>query len=139
MVYQDVLINLYSFTLNSMNVGNNIRKIREAKGMAGKEVAISSKMDPAQYSRIENNKTDPSLSSLIKIAKALGVPVADLLVTDNAIKDINSVDKTLMEKISLIEMLDKKEKAAFFTMLDALVVNKRLRENLSSALQITQK
>jgi hypothetical protein len=32
------------------------------------------------------------------------------------------------------EQLDKKEKAAFFTMLDALVTKKKLRDTLSSAL-----
>lgn len=50
----------------------------------------------------------------------------------------NSVDKTLMEKISLIDSLDKKEKAAFFTMLDALVAKKKLKDNLSNVLQLAQ-
>ena len=124
--------------INHVNLGENIRKIREAKGLSGKEVALSSKMDPAQYSRIENNKTDPALSSLLKIAKALGVSVADLFTADEVFKDVNSIDKTLMEKISLIDSLDKKEKQAFFTMLDALVAKKKLKDNLSSALQLAQ-
>ena len=70
-------------------------------------------MDPAQYSRIENNKTDIALSSIVKIAKALGVDVAGLFTAYEVFKDVNSVDKTLMEKISLIELLDKKERSAF--------------------------
>jgi hypothetical protein len=37
----------------------------------------------------------------------------------------------------MIEQLDKKEKQAFYTMLDALVVKKKLKDNLSSALQLT--
>lgn len=106
--------------------------------MAGKEVAISSKIDPAQYSRIENNKTDPNVSSLVKIAKALGVSVAELFTADETFKDVNSVDKTLMEKIALIEHLDKKEKDAFFIMLDALVTKKKLTDNLSNVLQLAQ-
>jgi len=121
-----------------MNLGSNIRKIREAKGLSGKEVALSCKMDPAQYSRIENNKTDPSLSSLVRIAKALGLGIDQLFTADEVFKDVNSVDKTLMEKIALIDGLDKKEKAAFFTMLDALVAKKKLKDNLSSALQLAQ-
>jgi transcriptional regulator with XRE-family HTH domain len=102
--------------------------------MAGKE-AITGKMDPAQYSRIENKKTDPALSSLVNITKALGVSLAELFAADDIFKDVNSVDKTLMEKISLIDSLDKKEKVAFFTMLDALVAKKKLKDNLSSVLQ----
>ncbi|HET7116646.1 MAG TPA: helix-turn-helix transcriptional regulator [Hanamia sp.] len=120
--------------INNMNLGNNIRKIREAKGLSGKEVALTCKMDPGQYSRVENNKTDIALSSIVKIAKALGVNVADLFTADEVYKDVNSIDKTLMEKISLIELLDKKERSAFFTMLDALVSKKKLKDTLSSAL-----
>ena len=41
-------------------------------------------------------------------------------------------------KISLIDGLDKKEKAAFFTMLDALVAKKKLKNNLSNVLQQAQ-
>ena len=89
------------------------------------------------YSRIENDKSDPALSSLTKIAKALGINVAELFTADDVFKDVNSVDKTLMEKISLIELLEKKEKAAFFTMLDALVSKKKLKDNLTSALQLS--
>jgi transcriptional regulator with XRE-family HTH domain len=124
--------------INNMNLDNNIRKVREAKGLAGKEVTISCKMDPGQYSRIENNKTDPALSSLVKIAKALGVSVAELFAADDIFKDVNSVDKTLMEKISLIDNQDKKEWTAFFTMLDALVAKKKLKDNLSNVLQLAQ-
>ena len=91
--------------INIMNLGTNIRKIRDAKGLSSKEVALSCKMDPAQYSRIENNKTDPALSSLVKIAKALGISIAELFSADEVFKDVNSIDKTLMEKISLIEQL----------------------------------
>ena len=39
-----------------------------------------------------------------------------------------------MEKVSLIEQLDKKEKAAFFTMLDALITKKKLKDSLTSTL-----
>ncbi len=120
--------------INIMNLGENLKKIREAKGLSGKEVAISCKMDPAQYSRIENNKTDPALSSLVKIAKALGVSVSELFTADEVLKDVNSIDKSLMEKISLIEQLDKKEKAAFYAVLDAFLGKKKMKDALSSVL-----
>lgn len=134
------MLYIHSFVviyINNMNLGNNIRKIREAKGLAQKEVALNCKMDAGQYSRVENNKTDIALSSIVKIAKALGVEVAELFTADDIFKDVNSIDKTLMEKISLIDVLDKKEKAAFFTMLDALVSKKKLKDNLTSALQLS--
>jgi transcriptional regulator with XRE-family HTH domain len=107
-------------------------------GLSQKEVALSCKMDPAQYSRVEHNKTDPTLSTVVKIAKALGVSVAELSSANELFKDVNSVDKSLMEKIALIEQLDKKERSAFFVMLDALVAKKKLKDNLSNVLQLAQ-
>ena len=121
-----------------MELGDCIKKIREAKGLSQKEVALSCKMDMGNYSRIENGKTDPSFNTVVKIAKALGVELYELFNTNTMYKDISTYDKTLIDKITLIEQLDKKEKQAFFVMLDALVNKKRLKDTLNNALSLTQ-
>ena len=51
--------------------------------------------------------------------------------------DLSGTPTEAEEKISLIELLEKKEKAAFFTMLDALVSKKKLKDNLTNALQLS--
>jgi transcriptional regulator with XRE-family HTH domain len=117
-----------------MQLEDAIKKAREAKGLSQKEVALSCKMDQAHYSRIENGKTDPSFSIVVRIAKALGMDVSELLRADEVFKDVNSLDKSVIEKVTLIDELDKKEKQAFFIMLDALVAKKRLKDSLNSAL-----
>ncbi|MDD2674882.1 MAG: helix-turn-helix transcriptional regulator [Flavobacterium sp.] len=38
-------------------------------------------MDKAQFSRMENNKTDPSFSTIEKIAKAMGCSIAELFAS----------------------------------------------------------
>ena len=121
-----------------MELGDCIKKIREAKGLSQKEVALSCKMDMGNYSRIENGKTDPSFNTVVKITKALGVELYELFNANSVYKDISSYDKTLIDKLTLIEGLDKKEKQAFFVMLDALVNKKRLKDTLSNALSLTQ-
>lgn len=118
-----------------MDLGDCIKKIREAKGLSQKEVAAACKMDTGNYSRIEGGKTDPSFSSVQKIAKALGVQLTDLFKADEVLKDINSFDKSLMEKLALVEQLDKKEKQAFYSVLDAFIGKKKLKDALGSALQ----
>jgi transcriptional regulator with XRE-family HTH domain len=121
-----------------MELGDCIKKIREAKGLSQKEVALSCKMDMGNYSRIENGKTDPSFNTVVKIAKALGVELYELFNVNSVYKDISTYDKTLIDKLTLIEELDKKEKQAFFVMLDALVNKKRLKDTLNNALSLTQ-
>ena len=113
-----------------MNIGDKIKKIRSAKNLSQKEVAVSLNMDPAQYSRIENGKSDPYFSTIEKIAKALGVEVADLVTGEDL--EVNSADKSVMEKLRYIELLEEKEKSAFFALLDSLIAKKKLKDNLSN-------
>lgn len=117
-----------------MNAGSFIKKIRELKGLSQKEVALASKMDPAHYSRIENGKTDPSFSVVERIANVLEVDLTELF-NNNDLKDINSYDKSTIEKINLLEQLEPSEKSAFYTMLDALITKKKLKDNLTNVLQ----
>ena len=119
-----------------MQIGGKIKIIREAKGLSQKQVALTLGMDQAQYSRVENGKTDPSFSNVVKIAKALGIELSDLFKSDGIFKDINSYDKTLLEKLSLIEKLEDKEKQAFYSILDALVAKKRMKDTLSDAIDL---
>mgnify|MGYP003564273950 FL=1 len=117
-----------------MRIGENIKTVREAKKLSQKQVALSIGMDPSQYSKIEKGKTDPSISTVEKISAALGVSLSELFQSDEIFKDINSVDKTIMEKIKLIEQLDDQEKASLFNIIDGLFAKKRLKDSLSSAL-----
>ena len=96
-----------------MNIGENIKRIRTAKNLSQKEVVTAAKLDTAQYSRIETGKTDPSVSTLDRIAKALGVSLAELFASADELKEINSLDKSVMEKVSLIESLSEEEKKPF--------------------------
>ena len=114
-----------------MELGDYIKRIREAKDLSQKEVAMACKMDMGNYSRIENSKTDPSFSTVVKIAKALDVDLPELFNVDKDYKDVNTYDKTLIDKLNLIEELDKKEKQAFFVVLDTFVNKKRLKDALN--------
>tara|TARA_B110000967_G_C18431770_1_gene338905 strand:- start:131 stop:493 length:363 start_codon:yes stop_codon:yes gene_type:complete len=120
-----------------MEVAERIKKIRKAKNLSQKEVTAAINMGAAQFSRIENGKTDPSISTLEKIAQALGVTLAELFADDGQPTEVNSTDKTLMEKVKLMESLEEEEKQTLFTMLDAFVSKKRLRDALSNALKMT--
>jgi transcriptional regulator with XRE-family HTH domain len=117
-----------------MSIGENLKTVREAKKLSQKQVALSIDMDPSQYSKIEKGKTDPSVSTVEKISTALGVSLSELFQSDEIFKDINLVDKTIMEKIKLIEQLDDQEKASLFNIIDGLFAKKRLKDSLSSAL-----
>lgn len=62
------------------NVGATIRKLREAKGLTQDQLAAAVGMMRSNVSRIEAAKHRPTLETLEKIAKALKVSVAELVV-----------------------------------------------------------
>ena len=119
-----------------MNVGEKIKKVREAKGMSQKEVAISLSMNPSQYSKIENGKVDPQFSSIERIAKALCVDVADIFNSDKIFSDVNSLNKTVVEKVQLIEQLEDNQKKSIFSIIDMAIYNIKLKQTLTNALAI---
>ena len=117
-----------------MDIGKRIKQIREAKDLTAKEVVTAADLQPAMYSRIENGKTEPSLSSLEKIAKALGVKLSDLFDDEDKLADVNSYDASLMEKVKLVEELNEEEKKIVFSLVDALVGKKKLKDALTNVL-----
>lgn len=119
-----------------MNIADKIKTVREAKGLSQKEVAAKINMDGSQYSKIENGKNDPSSTTLEKIAHALGITLADLFASDDIFKDVNSADKSLVEKIRLIDALEPTDRVSIFSLIDSLFAKKKLKDTLSNALQL---
>ena len=67
--------------MNQINkkIGQNIRRIREEKGMSQGDIYRKLDMDRAYVSRVESGLTNPTVDTLAKIAWALGVGVEDLI------------------------------------------------------------
>jgi transcriptional regulator with XRE-family HTH domain len=59
-------------------LGDVIRKIRTTKKMTIKKIAAEAGVTSSLLSQIENNKANPSVNSLMAIAKALKVPMSAL-------------------------------------------------------------
>src|SRR4030067_1308085 len=65
--------------LQEIRVGERIKTLRGQKGLSLKDVADSSGFSTALLSQMENHLVSPSLGTMIKLAKALGVKVGDFL------------------------------------------------------------
>ena len=59
-------------------VGQEIRRLREAKGWSQPKLAVEAGVAVSGGSQIENGKRNPNSSTLMKLAAALDVEVADL-------------------------------------------------------------
>jgi len=56
-----------------------IKRLREAKGWNQRDLAKRAKVSPGYVGPMELGKRSPSLAVLQRVAKALGVPVTELL------------------------------------------------------------
>ena len=61
------------------HLGDRIRQFREARGLLQRELASASALPIRTIGRIERGEVDMRLSTLNKIAVALGVPIKDLI------------------------------------------------------------
>jgi transcriptional regulator with XRE-family HTH domain len=116
-------------------IGDKIKKIRELRALSQKEVASLADIDRGQYSRIETNKVEPSLSTVKKIALALQVDVEDFFKKESPVT-VDSFDKTLVEKVKMIDELEIEQKSHIFAIIDMAVSNNRLKNTLTKALQV---
>ena len=64
---------------SSIKLGKNIKRIRERKQMSQGDICRALGFDRAQMSNIEAGKGNPTLSTIEKIAQALGVANDELL------------------------------------------------------------
>ena len=63
--------------IQEIRVGERIKALREPKGLSLKDMADSPGFSTALLSQMENHLVSPSLGTIIKLAKALGVKVGD--------------------------------------------------------------
>lgn len=63
----------------SKQLGANLKRIRTKKGISQGDIARELEVSRGYISTIENGKTNPTLSTIARIAKALGVSNDELL------------------------------------------------------------
>lgn len=62
-----------------MHIGEGLRELRQSRNMTLKDLAQATGLSMAMLSQVERDRTDPSLETLRRLAKALDVPVFSLL------------------------------------------------------------
>ena len=60
-------------------LGQNLKRIRTEKGISQGDIVRTLGMPKSFVSSIENGKTNPTLATIAKLAKAIGVSVGELM------------------------------------------------------------
>ena len=72
----------------SVNVGVRLRELREARSISMRGLATKSGLSANALSMIERGRTSPSVSTLYKLADALGVPITEFFGPQSDKQDI---------------------------------------------------
>lgn len=71
-------------------LNNNIKYLRNKNGLSQQGLADKIGIDRSTVSRIENNEIETTIDNAIKIAKALNVPLYDLVGRDLRLTNTNT-------------------------------------------------
>jgi len=74
-----VVYNALMKTMDKKTTAEKVREIRKERGLYQHELAARAKLSVQTVRNVEAGRHEPELPTLRKIAKALGVPLADLL------------------------------------------------------------
>ena len=72
--------------LDLHTIGNNLYKVRKAKGLTQAEVAEKAELSDRTYADIERGSVTMRVDSLLKICMAFNITPNDILVSDNVIE-----------------------------------------------------
>lgn len=83
-----------------MDLGRAIKLCRAQKGLTQAELAKRANMSVSYLSLLEQNKRDPTLSTIEKLAFALNVPFSILIFLAAGKNEFSGIDDELAEKLS---------------------------------------
>ena len=111
-------------------ISANIKRLRKVKNLSQKEVAASIDIAQAQYSVLESGKVVPTLPTLEKIATVFEVDISQL-VKKTGLSD-EDINLSILEKVKLIDSLEKDEKNCLLKMIDIAIAKKKMKDNLTA-------
>ena len=112
-----------------MNIAENIKKIREEKGLLQKQVATHIDVSKSTYSKIEKNLRDVTVIELHKIAELFNMTVDQIINLEYGIpKEVILEEKNEDERFKLINNLDEDDKNTVLKIIDKMLTNKKFKD-----------
>ena len=112
-----------------MSFGKNLVKLRKEKWLTQEDLVKLSGVAISQIRRYETDKSSPSLDVIIRLAKALGVSIDEMVfdkVTGIAASKI--IDRELLEQFEIISAMTKDEKYVVKKMLEGVIVKHQVEK-----------
>jgi transcriptional regulator with XRE-family HTH domain len=106
-----------------MNIGDNIKRIREERSMTQQQIANLIGMHRSNYSKIEKGQREISVAAIIKIANHFDITVDELL-------SLNKTNSTQSEALLNINNLSAEDQSTVYRLIELLLSEQKLKELL---------
>ncbi len=112
-----------------MQLAENLKALRKEKGLLQKEVANSVGVHPSNYSKMEKGERDISIEVADKLAKYFGLTLDELVhMNGNVPEEVTIEDKSVSERIKLIQQLEEEDKKALFRIIDSMLTKSKFKD-----------
>ncbi|WP_061260703.1 helix-turn-helix domain-containing protein [Leptospira interrogans] len=115
-----------------MNLPDKIKELRKKSGISQQGLADKLGIHLSHVSRIENGHNEPSLEVLRGLMQIFEVSADFLLKDDLESFEVEIKDKSLAERIRLLDSLDEKNREALFQVIDNMLTNQKMKQLLAT-------
>ena len=84
----------------SCKIGERIRRFRAEQHLSQEALALSCEIHPAYLGRLERGEKCPTIDTLYRLAKALGIPVYKLIDIDGDMDNISDTAYKIQKSLS---------------------------------------
>lgn len=117
-----------------MSFGNNLKRMRNNRGMTQGDLEAKSKIRMANISRMERNQTEPNLSTIYKLMEALDCDANSLIFDAEKM----STSGVMKEAFKEAERLQEKDQRLIITIIEKCLAVKGIDTLLKQHMAIIQ-
>ena len=112
-------------------IAENIKRLRQERGVTQQRLAELAHMHRSNYSKIESGQRELSASALARIARFFEVSIDELVDGSARLPPPEPpavADADTIERARLIDELDDDDRAILYRLIESFVTKKRFRE-----------
>jgi len=112
-----------------MSFGRNLARFRKEKGLTQDDLVKLSGVGISQIRRYEADKSAPSLDAIVKLVKALGISIDEMVFDKKtAIASNKIVDRELLEQFEMVSGMDEEERKFIKKFLEGVIVKNQVEK-----------
>lgn len=112
-----------------MSIGENIKEIREKKGLLQKELAAELGLDKSSYSKLEKGLREVKVSELQKLSKHFDMTIDQIVNYEGDIpSEVSLNDKSVAEQNRLFSELDEDDRQTVLKIVDKMLTTKKFNQ-----------